>query len=153
METLRQSYSMNDLRVEGEEDLARGRRFRYKQSDYEAEMRRSRRAQTGSMLALTSESHQEREEVGRRGEAEVPRRRAASVRQKKPASSSGTARPSSMYGTLPRSASLLSCNDIRSFLSLGGDCRSLPSRRPRCRQGGWGGPADRAGRAERAWPL
>ena len=116
VETLRQSYSMNDLRAEGsEDDMAglvhpQGRRFRYKHSEYEAEMRRSRRAQTGSMLALTFESHQEREVGGRREEAEVPRRRATSVRQKKPASSSGTSsitpRPSSMYGTLPRSVSL-----------------------------------------------
>ena len=141
VETLRQSYSMNDLRAEGEEeDMARGRRFRYKHSDYEAEMRRSRRAQTGSMLALTSESHQEREAVGRREEAEVPRRRATSVRQKKSATSSGslnTPRPSSMYGTLPRSVSLASTLNIFSLLSVGGGCRSpRPRRRPHCRQGG-----------------
>ena len=111
VETLRQSYSMSDLRAEEEEgdDVARARRFRYKHADYEAEMRRSRRAQTGSMLALTSESHQEGEVGGRREDTEVPRRRAVSVRQKKPAStstSSSTPRPSSMYGTLPRSVSL-----------------------------------------------
>ena len=117
VETLRQSYSMSDLRAEGEEeDMAdlghpRGRRLRYKQSDYEAEMRRSRRLQTGSMLALTSEAHQDREQGGRREESEVPRRRASSVRQKKLGSSTSiTPRPSSMYGTLPRSVSLLSCN-------------------------------------------
>ena len=111
VETLRQSYSMNDLRDEEEDEMARGRRFRYKPSDYEAEMRRSRRAQTGSMLALTSESHQERELGRRREETEVPRRRAVSVRLKKPASSStssNSSRPSSMYGTLPRSVSFSS---------------------------------------------
>ena len=113
VETLRQSYSMSDLRAEDEEgeDVARARRFRYKHADYEAEMRRSRRAQTGSMLALTSEANQDREQGGRREESEVPRRRATSVRQKKLGSSTSiTPRPSSMYGTLPRSVSLLSCN-------------------------------------------
>ena len=125
VETLRQSYSMSDLRAEGEEEMAglgqsRGRRLRYKHSDYEAEMRRSRRAETGSMLALTSESHQEREAGGRLEETEVPRRRATSVRQKKPTSSSysGTVRPSSMYGTLPRSVSLPSLRIISPPSSL-----------------------------------
>ena len=149
METLRQSYSMSDLRAEGEEeDMAdlgqpRGRRLRYKQSDYEAEMRRSRRLQTGSMLALTSESHQERDLGGRREEAEVPRRRATSVRQKRPvggSNSSITPRPSSMYGTLPRSVSRLSSiiyNHLTSLLSLEGGCRSLrPRRRLPWRAGG-----------------
>ena len=101
VDTLKQSYSLNDLREEEAEqyersDLVqswhpamvpgRGRELR-------GEQRRARRLQTGSVMALTSDLPGE----------DVPRRRAASVKQKRPPAASSTARPSSMYGTLPRS--------------------------------------------------
>ena len=101
VDTLKQSYSLNDLREEEAEqyersDLvqswnpamvpARGRELR-------GEQRRARRLQTGSVMALTTDLPGE----------DVPRRRAASVKQKRPPAASSTARPSSMYGTLPRS--------------------------------------------------
>ena len=81
VDTLRQSYSMNDLREEEMDQFERS--------------------------AMVQSWHPAREVKGeeRRVQAsqEVPRRRAASVRQKRvQAASSTAARPSSMYGTIPR---------------------------------------------------
>ena len=95
VDTLRQSYSMNDLREEESDQFDRTDMVQswHPAREVRGEVRRIRRPHTGSVLALSTEL----------GTEEVPRRRAASVRQKRvQAASITTSRPSSMYGTLPR---------------------------------------------------
>ena len=95
VDTLRQSYSMNDLREEEIDQFDRSAMVQswHPAREVRGEERRMRRHHTGSVLALSSDQTSQ----------EVPRRRAASVRQKRVQAASSTAsRPSSMYGTIPR---------------------------------------------------
>jgi len=124
VETLRHSYSMNDLRgvsysernlYDQDEDQgpSDGRVMprswhegpKYDQIEEEdgpvqtRAVRGRRRAQTGSLLALTSESDQNEYSSDRQ---DPRRRRGGSVRQKDHASSPSIPRSGSVYATLPR---------------------------------------------------
>ena len=116
VETLRHSYSMNDLQSgqhsdmyrEGGQDHGRimpqswheGRRYdHFEEPDSPVEtraVRGRRKPQTGSLLALTSEN-----DMNERPLQDARRRRVASVRHKEPTSSS-LPRSGAIYGTLPR---------------------------------------------------
>eukprot|EP00092_Neocalanus_flemingeri_P010081 GFUD01010864.1.p1 GENE.GFUD01010864.1~~GFUD01010864.1.p1 ORF type:complete len:393 (-),score=72.18 GFUD01010864.1:143-1321(-) len=121
VDTLRHSYSMNDLRgvpyserssydEQGPSDgrvmprsWHEGPRYDHiEEEDGEVQTRAIRgrmRAQTGSLLALTSESDQNENASDRQ---DPRRRRGGSVRQKEHPSSSSMTRSGSVYATLPR---------------------------------------------------